>query len=220
MIVIKKGREPQSLTTYRKEKFASYSGMPKDVKEEVLESLMNEQGHLCAYCMRKIPQNKTEPGVTIEHWAAQSENDTRTGLDYRNMLAVCSGNRGCGSDKYMTCDAKRGNQPLKVNPLKSETLSEIKYDSKGMISSSDPIVDEDINRRLNLNCNEVRLPENRHKALQVMVQKLHKCKSQKEFVSQCRRLLEKYCEDSEKKREYVGILIWWLEKHLHRANGQ
>lgn len=219
MIEIKKGREPQDLIDYRKKKFASYAGMPKNVKEKVLESLMKEQGHLCAYCMRKIPEKRAELGVTIEHWAAQSENDIQMGLDYRNMLAVCSGNRGCGSDKYMTCDAKRGNQPLKVNPLKPETLREIKYDSEGRISSSDPIVAEDINRRLNLNCAEVRLPENRLAALRAMQKELLKYKSEKEYVSQCRRYLNRFCEDSEKKREYVGILIWWLEKRLHRATG-
>lgn len=47
MIEIKKGREPAKLLRYRKQTGASYEQMDKDVKEELLEKLLLEQGHIC-----------------------------------------------------------------------------------------------------------------------------------------------------------------------------
>ena len=52
MIEIKKGREPDKLLQYRLQENASYEQMDKDVKEDLLEKLLEEQGHICAYCMR------------------------------------------------------------------------------------------------------------------------------------------------------------------------
>ena len=54
MIEIKKGNEPKELLQYRQQDFASYADMPSDVKKKVIESLLSEQGHLCAYCMSRI----------------------------------------------------------------------------------------------------------------------------------------------------------------------
>ena len=75
MIEIKKGKEPYELLSYRKKARANYDNM--DCKQTVLESLMREQGYLCAYCMRRIPEERELPfGVkpaTIEHWEAQSK---------------------------------------------------------------------------------------------------------------------------------------------------
>ena len=105
MIKITKGREPDELLKYRKKKFASYEGMDRSVKDAVIEALMEEQRYMCAYCMRRIPQANGNPPVSIEHWEAQSSHPEKV-LDYRNMLAVCSGNRGCGCKDNMTCDAR------------------------------------------------------------------------------------------------------------------
>ena len=46
MIYIKKGNEPDSLTKYRKKKFAYYDGY-KD-KDDIRKNLLEEQGYLCA----------------------------------------------------------------------------------------------------------------------------------------------------------------------------
>lgn len=46
--------------------------MDKEVREELIDQLLREQGHLCAYCMSKIPESRNlpsgVPAVTIEHW--------------------------------------------------------------------------------------------------------------------------------------------------------
>ena len=215
MIKIKKGKEPPELIAYRKKKYAAYDNMPRDVHDAVLKNLMQEQGYLCAYCMCKIPQTGKTPSVTIEHWDPQSKTSEVKALDYRNMLAVCNGNRGCGKKEYMTCDAKRGNTPLTVHPLNPLTLSSIQYKADGTIFSNEPDINKDLNETLNLNCAQVGLTENRRSALQTMLDELHKKRPTGDIHLTCERLLEKY-QNQTRKTPYSGILIWWLQKHISK----
>lgn len=190
--------------------------MPREVHEAVLESLMKEQGYLCAYCMCKIPQTGKMPSATIEHWEPQSKTSEDKALDYRNMLAVCNGNRGCGKKEYMTCDARRGNTPLTVNPLNALTLSSIQYKADGTIFSNDPDINKDLNEILNLNCSQVGLVENRRRALQTMLKELRKKRPTGAIPLTCERLLEKY-QSQTRKTSYLGILIWWIQKHMSKG---
>ena len=79
MIRIKKGREPGKLLWYRQQDGASYEQMDKEVREELIDQLLREQGHLCAYCMSKIPESRNlpsgVPAVTIEHWLPRNPDD-------------------------------------------------------------------------------------------------------------------------------------------------
>ena len=221
MIEIKKGREPDKLLRYRQQQGASYEQMDKDVKDELLNKLLCEQGHLCAYCMKRIPETRKlpqgVPPVTIEHWLPRNpmnkEKENRA-LDYRNMFAVCAGNRGCGSKDRMTCDAYRGNVRLKVNPCVAETLRGISYSPSGKIKSSDPIVNEDLNKRLNLNNEATSLPENRRQVLQALIADVKKKHASGDISIYCRRKLEQIKEMDDPKLPYVGVLIAWLERHI------
>ena len=81
MIRIKKGREPGKLLWYRQQDGASYEQMDKEVREELIDQLLREQGHLCAYCMSKIPESRIStsvPAVTIE-LGCQRNPDDKTG---------------------------------------------------------------------------------------------------------------------------------------------
>lgn len=167
----------------------------------------------------KIPERRAlalgVPPVSIEHWYPrnpENKEDIGQGLDYRNMFAVCSGNRGSSMDK-LTCDAHRGNDVLKVNPCDAETLSGISYTSSGKIRSSDPIIDKDLDQRLNLNSEESSLPENRKQVLAALLADVKKKHDKGDISLYCRRRLEKIREMDDPKLPYVGILIWWLEKH-------
>lgn len=89
MIEIKKGREPKELVEYRQLPDASYENMDSHLKNIVLDHLLHEQGHLCAYCMRRIPEKRKLPigvqGATIEHWFPRnpdSGEDYGQGLDF------------------------------------------------------------------------------------------------------------------------------------------
>lgn len=210
MIVIKKGKTPKELIAHKKQKNASYDNMSKCIHGIILDSLMQEQGYLCAYCMSRIPQ-KRRPPVTIEHLDPQSKTNTTQALNYSNMVAVCNGNRGCGTKKNMTCDASRGNSNLTVNPLVPSTLSSIQYKPDGIIYSLNKDVNNDLNNILNLNSKRFFLVENRLKALQTMLEGINKHK--KDRASFCLKLLKMYQSQS-KKTPYVGILIWWLQKNI------
>lgn len=221
MIQIKKGRELDKLLRYRQQEGASYEQMDKIVKEELLDKLLQEQGHLCAYCMSKIPETRELPqgvsAVTIEHWIPRNpdeKTDVGQGLDYKNMFAVCSGRRGCGNEDDMTCDARKGNSEIKVNPLNERTLAGIAYTSNGMIKSSDPIVDDDFNKRLNLNGETTSLPENRKQVLESLISDVRKNCGSGDISLYCQRRLEKILDMDDPKIPYVGILIWWLKKHI------
>jgi len=226
MIEIKKGREPRALAVYRQKPDATYQdmhgaptgrknedGSPETVYDVVLNRLMEEQGHLCAYCMRRIPEKKGWPRATIEHIAAQSKSDNQSALDYKNMLAVCSGNRNAGSDDGKTCDARRKNRDLDLNPLKPETLESIEYRHNGIIFSADQEINRQLNDVLNLNCKSLQLADCRKRALQKLINEIQKKYPEGDIKEYCKKQLKKYQEQEQYKVPYVGILIDWLKKH-------
>ena len=93
MLYIEKKQEPNELIQEKRKGLTDYSNLSGKPKEAVQVSLLEEQGCLCAYCMRRISLEN----VQIEHYLPQhpqSENyDPALTIDYRNMLAVCSGNK-------------------------------------------------------------------------------------------------------------------------------
>lgn len=65
MILIKKLPAPSELETLKKEAEKlglsdkeAYDRLRNPLKSKVREALMQEQGHLCAYCMRRIPDER------------------------------------------------------------------------------------------------------------------------------------------------------------------
>lgn len=225
MIKIQKNREPTVLIQYRQLPDASYENMHgaktrrvspdgtvEDVYHVVLESLMREQGYICAYCMRRIPEKRGHPQATIEHIKPQSKCSEEEKMDYKNMLAVCSGNRDAKSKDFKTCDARRGNQDLFLNPLKSDTLATIKYRANGKIYSDNTAIDNELNNVLNLNCEARALISLRKSALNALQKTIRK-KGWEGNKTQYRCLLDEYQQPGQKE-EYVGILINWLQKHI------
>ena len=74
MLYIKKGKEPPSLTAYKKENNAYFDGCNK---EDIRKNLLKEQGYLCAYCMRRIDQKH----MKIEHWYPENRLNDSERLD-------------------------------------------------------------------------------------------------------------------------------------------
>lgn len=220
MIEIKKSREPNELLTYRLQDYSSYNNMPSDIKAIVLEKLMEEQGHLCAYCMRRIPLKKGIIKATIEHIQPQNSISEEERLNHQNMLAVCPGNRDANDNNHKSCDAFRGSLPphkqnLTVNPLNSNTLINIKYKDNGIIYSDNPDINSDLNDKLNLNCVVQLLPDCRASALRALQTKVMEDNSgrtaNKEYF---KKLYDKYINQDTDKVPYVGILIKWLESKI------
>jgi uncharacterized protein (TIGR02646 family) len=210
MRLIKKGKEPNSLMEYKKQSNAYYDGCNKiDIRKALLE----EQGYLCAYCMERISEEK----MTIEHYYAQSNINEKEALDYNSMLGVCLGNRGSKQKKYLTCDAHRGNEALKVNPFEKATIDLIKYSDNGKIYSEDLEINKDLDITLNLNCKQALLMENRRRALEALKKELIKKKRQGEWKKEfLERIKDKYGlpDENGKFEPFSGIILYYLDKRI------
>lgn len=178
MIYIQKGKEPLSLTEYKKQPYAYYDGCNKD---DIRSSLLREQGYLCAYCMRRI--NKEH--MKIEHWRPEKVLTEAQKLDYRNILGVCEGHiDGQDGNKNDTCDSHKGSALITVDPRNKDTLAKIQYKSKtGEIYSNKAMAAETWTKQ------------------------------------RLETYLTKYGQkDKEgKKVEYLGIVLWYLDKKMKNS---
>ena len=156
--------EPESLRVYRNTTpNATYKGFGNT--SDVRLALLNEQGYICAYCMKRISLELNDyykPQIEIEHYKSQ-ENFQDEGLNYMNMLGVCNGTVRKESEFVGHCDKSRkfiengkthSWEFQKLNPTKkhlSESL--ISYDLNGKIKSvnNNKEVENDLNEFLNLN---------------------------------------------------------------------
>ncbi len=209
MYPINKSNQPASLVQYKREASATYKGMPQQVRDDLIDSLLNDQGHVCAYCMKRIKAS----AMRVEHWASR-KNNSGLQLDYSNLLACCQGNEGQAKETY-TCDKRKGDAVLKFSP--SDTTHNIKskidYHEGGKIQSHDV----DFNQQLNvvLNLNETRLVQNRKAALRTVQETLNK-KAGTRDKREIQRLLDRILSRNHKNQylEYVGFLVSYLEKKL------
>lgn len=212
MIYIRKGNEPNSLTQYKKDKFAYYDGCNKD---DIRENLLKEQGHLCAYCMRRITKDR----MKIEHWYPEelllSEAQK---LDYSNMIGCCEGHFEGGKFKDDTCDAHKKNTVISVNPMDSNAINKIAYKlSTGEIYSDDEAIQKDINETLNLNCESHLLKENRKAVLDEVKRTLSAMQKNGNWNKKMlQKIFDAYAnmDDDGKKKEYAGIVIWYVGRRL------
>ena len=69
MITIEKQKQPGSLIAFKKNGGTDYLSLDKDTKKDIVDSLLEEQGYLCAYCMRRIPRHEKngENGYLDDH---------------------------------------------------------------------------------------------------------------------------------------------------------
>ena len=221
MIVVRRGKEPNSLLQFRKQyPYAEYEDTPSYVLKDIREQMWEEQKHLCAYCMRKIDS----PGVErIEHCRPRHphdevEHDKKATLDYKWMLGVCYGNsltKGVNQED-ITCDAHRGNTELTINPFDELSVRKIKYKADGSIYSDDADINKDITETLNLNCEAISLPETRKRVLmeeKCRIMKKCKGKSQDAFIHELERTYESLVQERNL-TPYCGIIISWLESKL------
>lgn len=74
----------------------SYNNLPTGVKDDVKKALLAEQGHLCAYTLRRLSSIED---CHIEHVEPQSSVPSK-GLDYSNMAACAPKNGGDTSPGY------------------------------------------------------------------------------------------------------------------------
>lgn len=215
MIEIIKLSEPASLRNHRNTPGADFDSLEKT---ELRRSLLEEQGYLCAYCMKRIRQ---ENKVKIEHYEARNKENE---LDYQNLLAVCDGNETliAGGNKVnpkrFTCDTMKKERRLHINPQSRSDMGTIYYDNQGKIYSSNNDYQKDLDKILNLNDPSGYLIANRKAALNALIHKLQGLKPGQEARPLLQKL-EKYCFSKNtlgEYPEYAGILRWYVKRQIRK----
>lgn len=196
-------------------------------KGPIRRSLLEEQGGLCAYCMRRI----TDDGRTtsIEHMYPLSR-DKEKALDYGNMLAVCDGGKNIkGScEKTLCCDAKKKDEvELSISPFCESQIDKLKYDKAGFIKTDpqDEKIEKDLNEILGLNgvwkngkfstdtaTNLVKGRRDAYKRYDKFIRRLDK-KGKCTSAQIKKKIVE--IEQAEQKQEYAGVLLYFLKKKYH-----
>ena len=221
MIVVQKGKEPNSLLAFRKQHpDADYEDMPTNVLKDVRSQMWEEQGHLCAYCMKKIedPRDVRVEHCKPRHPQDEIKHDKKATLEFKWMLGVCYGNsieKG-SKPEDTTCDAHKGNAELTINPFDELSVRKIKYKADGSIYSDDADINEDVTEILNLNCEAISLPETRKNVLNVLKNEIvEKCKgkSHDAYIRELERIYDRLVYQRNL-TPYCGIIISWLEEKL------
>lgn len=214
MIKITKGKEPREWTAKKKTPdFIKYSPIP-----ELRQALLEEQGYICAYCMRQIPvKDKSEKETSkIEHTLSRATHP-KLQLDYTNMVICCPGS--INDDAHCDKSKSVGAKDISFSLFNISDINSISYSSKdGTIKSTNPVIEHDINKVLNLN-NKL-LKANRLQTINGVIEVLNLKKWKK---SECQLQLEKWKErvtrningeDVSVLRPYCGVVIHFLEKKL------
>lgn len=210
MIRIVKSKEPPSWTKHRLTAGATYEATP-----DLRESLLEDQGYICAYCMRRIPvaDKGTAETTRIEHITPQSHLTKEEALDYSNMVICCPGAIASVSKKECHCDRHKAELPISFTPFDQNFINTLSYTTDGTIKSSNADYDKDINEVLNLNI--ALLKANRKAVRKQLITSLGKREWKKVDLE---KILKAYSEkDSEgKKKEYCGVVIEFLTKKLRQ----
>lgn len=131
---IVKQHPPESFSRYKRNRNASFQDLSEnhhDIKQELRESLVKEQGYICCYCGCRISEENT----VIEHLCSRQKYSNLQ-LEYTNLLASCDGGqnaRRVGRIYPSSCDDHKNNDEIKVHPLMPNCDSRFKFDEDGQI---------------------------------------------------------------------------------------
>lgn len=215
MRTIKKGREPRSLETYRRTEGASFSNLPREVKDEIQAQIVQEQRSVCCYCQSRIRADWD--GMKIEHWQSQREGKyPERQLDYSNMLGACLGGQKHGEKSPREthhCDTAKGDSDLcfSVCDAAHPIERQIRFLGDGSISADDAAIHEAINDVLKLNL--PRLVNNRKAVLTAFQQRLQDGRR----VDPARELPRWDGSEHGELPEFAQVVVYWLRKRQARA---
>ena len=212
MIKITKRHEPAEWTEERNTPGITYETARKD---GLRLALLEEQGGLCGYCMRRV---KIEPGAVtrIEHVKPRalslSEGKLEETMAFGNMILCCNGD--IDGDNNLHCDASKGDKSLHFNPFDAAAIATISYSSKdGSIKSANEIYDKDLNEVLNLN--HPRLAANRLAVIKGMVKGMGGKTWKKTDITHKLTYYSTRTANG-KLHAYCGVIIWYLGKKLRQ----
>lgn len=202
-----KQAEPKEWTEHRLTFGADYEAKP-----ELRESLLEEQGYICAYCMRRIPvrDKNSNESSRIDHILSREKHPDHK-LDYRNMVICCPG--AINNDFH--CDKRKGEDDISFNLFDDSFFTTLSYKSKtGEIKSSDNESNCQIKEMLNLN-NRL-LMRNRLGVLRGVICVLDKVGW---TVTNIKQQISNWDNKNAKGqyKEYNGIVLWYLNKKLKQC---
>ncbi|NJR14409.1 MAG: TIGR02646 family protein [Calothrix sp. CSU_2_0] len=134
MKYIKKSEEPSSLTVWNRKqgnKVSNWKSFNKSVKEDVYQSLLQEQGYICCYCGISIGRRNCH----IEHFRPKSKYQDLT-FTYTNLIASCQGEDEVRPTKPVHCGHKKTNwfdEDLMISPLNPQCVKYFRYSGSGDI---------------------------------------------------------------------------------------
>jgi uncharacterized protein (TIGR02646 family) len=210
---IVKGQEPRSLTEHRRAAHCSYDNYP--AKDELRRALVREQRGLCCYCMGRIGADAT--AMKVEHWKSQSRFRSEQ-LSYRNLLGACVGGHG-QPPNLQHCDTCKGDRDIQWNPAEPTHYIEnrVNYEPDGVISSDDPVFDEQINNVLNLN-----LPRIKNSRKSVLTAVIEWWKTEVRRLrgpvprERLQKEVRKRTEGTGTLEPYCQVVVYWLNRKLER----
>lgn len=202
---IDKNPEPKEWTAYRLTPGADYKSIP-----ELRSSLLEEQGYLCAYCMRRIPVRDRNSNETtrIDHILCRKKHGDHK-LDYQNMVICCPG----AIDNNFHCDKLKDDNDISFNLFNQSFIDTLSYNSNdGTIKCAVELYNTEINSILNLN--HSLLKKNRKATLKGVIRQLQKKANWK--ATQIRALLNDWdTKDIHGQyKPYNGIVVWFLKRKL------
>lgn len=217
---IRKAPQPRQLTRwrsrFRRTTDFNYDQLRRfpDVINAVEQSLLKEQGWLCAYTGRRIDNERSH----IEHVKAQHYCGLGEDVDYRNMVACYPGvNLGCTYGARAKADWPAPDQrQMFVSPLTEGCDSRFHYSYSGKISeaSSDDDAARETIARLNLN--EGELKEMRRGAIRGKLQPRGNWLS----VKQAQRVLDRLeAQSSGALDQFHFVLVHALRNHINNSTG-
>jgi uncharacterized protein (TIGR02646 family) len=159
--------------------WANFKKYQRELYKETRDTLLKEQGYLCAYCGRRIGKIETEIIIStiensenildeldnetletalfagefkaIEHVASKSANRDIM-FTYQNLVTVCEG--GTKTDEEH-CDVAKWDKSIEIKPTDADCESFFAYKADGTIEGIDKKAIETI-EKLNLNAKRLK----------------------------------------------------------------
>lgn len=226
MRFIEKGYEPREWSKHKSTPSATYAGADT---EKLRLALLEEQGYLCAYCMKRIvhvsrTDTAAKPTTTrIEHIKCQTVNgkeDTSRSLDYSNMVLCCDGGESLGKAWYQ-CDKLKEDDGISFSPLDLNIVNMFSFKGDGSMKAITTQLQEQIGSDTDekqkgiLNLNNRILKRNRKVVLDALLIYLNKEGWTDPVFKKTRK--QWFERDSNGTfKEYSQVVIAYLDKRLER----
>lgn len=182
------------------------------IRRKLQETLLDEQGFICAYCNTTIHLGE-EPfdvyQLRMDHLECRTNNPDKT-YDYYNIVGSCYPEKGRIGFETRHCDVSKDylEIPKEIFPTGESCETVLKFGKvTGIVTAKDPVVKEALNKILNLNCQKLK------QARKEKFNNVVPDDSLKEEERQ--RLIKEHSQKDDKKmyKPYAGAIINFLKNY-------